>query len=181
MILEVLAVLALGIFVVWFLLAPFIARQLPPSLADPPIAEETARGQALLALRDLDFERETGKLSEADYADLKTKYRQEALALLDAEPADPAEALVSARMRARLDPVPAGDRISCPQCGDRPEPDARYCSSCGASLESGALCPSCKGRLEIGDRFCRACGGGVAPTAPRMDGGLHLGTGGSKA
>ena len=155
MILEVIAVIGLGGFVLWFLLTPFVALHLPGSLPDPPIAEETARGQALLALRDLDFERETGKLSDSDYAELKVKYKQEALALLDADPADPAEALVRARRRARTEP---GAKVSCPLCGDRPESDPRFCSSCGGSLEP-TTCGHCGGAIEIGDRFCKGCGG----------------------
>lgn len=60
---------------------------------------------------------------------------------------DPAEVLV-ARMRAT--------RASCPQCGPRTEPAARYCSTCGRYLR---FCKDCGARpVEPGARYCSACG-----------------------
>src|SRR6185295_19623420 len=50
----------------------------------------------------------------------------------------------------------AGSPMSCPQCGVRPEPDARYCSNCARFL---VACPGC-GRVpvELAPRFCMQCG-----------------------
>ena len=50
--------------------------------AEPPDLEETPRGVALAALKEIDFDRETGKLSEAHYQFLKTKYTAAALEAL---------------------------------------------------------------------------------------------------
>jgi len=59
-----------------------------------------------------------------------------------------AEAMIR-RQRARL-------RASCPNCGDRPEPGAKFCSNCGQEL---AACPACGHRLDQPDaRFCPECG-----------------------
>lgn len=110
---------------------------------------------AIVALREIEFDRATGKLSDADYADLKARYTQRALeamrasgvaAAADAD--DPIEAVVLA-YRARL--------RSCAQCGPRPEPDAIYCSNCGAYLDE--KCAGC-GRVveEAGAAFCAGCG-----------------------
>ncbi|MEO6526900.1 MAG: zinc ribbon domain-containing protein [Gemmatimonadaceae bacterium] len=109
---------------------------------------------AVVALREIEFDRVTGKLSDSDYAELKTRYTERALSAMRATAADPAqvEDLVEATVlayRARLK--------SCQRCGPRPEPDAEYCSSCGAFLAGS--CAGC-GRAveEAGAAFCSGCG-----------------------
>jgi hypothetical protein len=134
--LELVAAGLLGLLVVWIVLGPLLRGAPPP--ANPldtdeeglP-AEETRRGQALLAIRDLDFDRATGKLSDADYESLKARFLAEALTVLREEEAaagDAAEALVAGRA-AELRGAPG-----CAACGPRPEPDAAFCSSCGQAL-----------------------------------------------
>jgi ribosomal protein L40E len=65
------------------------------------------------ALRELEFDRQTGKISDTDYEPLKARYTAQALAV----------------MRAGNAPV-------CEKCGPRPEADAEFCSRCGAQLIS---------------------------------------------
>ena len=65
------------------------------------------------ALRELEFDRQTGKISDADYGPLKARYTAEAVAVMRAE---------------------GSEGRSCPNCGPRPEADAQFCSRCGASL-----------------------------------------------
>lgn len=53
-----------------------------------------------------------------------------------------------------------GVLVSCAVCGDRPESDARFCSSCGRYL---APCPGCGRAIDqLGARFCPACGRALA-------------------
>lgn len=66
---------------------------------------------AVDALRELEFDRQTGKISDTDYESLKARYTDQALTA----------------MRAGNAPV-------CEKCGPRPEADAEYCSRCGATL-----------------------------------------------
>ena len=113
---------------------------------------------AIVALREIEFDRATGKLSESDYAELKATYSARALAEMrkteakEPEGVDPIEARVRAYRRTHKD---------CPTCGLRPEPDAIYCSSCGIFLDK--LCPSCKAPIpESGAAFCSTCGKSVA-------------------
>ena len=114
---------------------------------------------AVAALREIEFDRATGKLSDADYADLKTRYTARALEAMRAGGGarvgegvpltdDAAEAAVLA-IRRRL--------RSCARCGPRPEADAVYCSSCGTYLDE--KCAGC-GRVvvEPGASFCAGCG-----------------------
>ena len=68
---------------------------------------------AVDALRELEFDRETGKISDADYGPLKSRYTEQALVVMR-----------------------AGDGPVCQRCGPRPERDAEFCSNCGAALIS---------------------------------------------
>ena len=143
----------------------------PPGADEPDDLEDTPKGIALAALREIEFDRETGKLSDEDYAELKSKYTAEALAVLRSEPAavgstesarqsapggeDAVEAMIADRVR-RLQQ----HGIRCPSCGPRPESDALFCSSCGRSLTVGG-CASCGAPLVSGSRFCESCGTAV--------------------
>lgn len=121
---------------------------------------------AVDALREIEFDRETGKLSDTDYAELKSRYTREALAELRA--AEPAP-LVAAGTVDDTAPTMAVDLVeaaiakarsnqkSCGVCGPRPEPDATYCSSCGRYLPG--QCASCGTSIDlVGSRFCSGCG-----------------------
>jgi len=165
---EILAALAVGALVLWLVFAPVLLsnRGVPlPDEPEPP--EETRRGVALLALKEIDFDRETGKLSDADYQQLKSRYTSEALAALTADEAragagasDDPETLITARLAqlraARAPGLPAAP--FCQRCGPRPEADALFCSSCGTSLAHVAFCSACGSALQPGNRFCSSCG-----------------------
>jgi hypothetical protein len=133
--------------------------------------EEEQLDGAVAALREIEFDRETGKLSDGDYAELKTRYTREALAELraaDARDAAAAPVVLAASSSAdAADPVEAAIRRarenqrSCGVCGPRPEPDATYCSSCGRYLPGA--CGKCGTSVElVGSRFCSGCGDHLA-------------------
>jgi len=131
-------------------------------------AEIDAPSTAVDALREIEFDRETGKLSESDYADLKQRYTREALAeLRAAEQGTGSQAVTASVVSAGLDPVEAAiararaEVRSCGVCGPRPEPDAIYCSSCGRYLPE--KCGSCGTSIDlVGSRFCSGCGDQLA-------------------
>jgi len=81
----------------------------PRQSRDPKPRQSTA----VEALRELEFDRETGKISDADYEPLKARYTEQAVAVMRA----------------------GGARV-CERCGPRPERDAEFCSKCGAALIS---------------------------------------------
>ncbi len=92
----------------------------PLFMSGPPVATrplerseelEPARDPALDALREIEFDRETGKLSDADYQALKETYTQRAVTAMR-----------------------SGGSAVCAICGPRPERDALYCSNCGVAL-----------------------------------------------
>lgn len=131
----------------------------------PAVASGAAPAEgdsAVVALRELEFDHATGKLSETDYADLKVRYTREAISVMRREHArqgaatgqpsdDEVEALVRAYRQSR----------ACPSCGPRPESDAVYCSNCGRYLRD--RCADCGAPVVSPDaRYCSGCGNRLA-------------------
>ena len=46
--------------------------------------------------------------------------------------------------------------ITCPQCHAPISANAKYCSGCGAKLQS--VCPNCGAQVKPGSKFCSECG-----------------------
>jgi hypothetical protein len=182
---EAVAAALVGLAAVALIIGPLAGQGSvpPPTIDEPEDLEDTPKGVALAALREIEFDRATGKLSDEDYQALKTKYTAEALAVLRAEEAGraepPRQAGESPANSAASEPPapPAGDPVEaliadrvrqlqtgmarCPTCGPRPEGDALFCSTCGRSLAVGG-CPECGAPLVPGSRFCEGCGVAVA-------------------
>lgn len=170
MILEVITAVLVGLAVLAVVFEPLLrnASRRPPAPVDLQDPEETPKGIALAALREIEFDRATGKLSDEDYAALKSRYTEQALALIRAEsspepgagvPAasDPIEDMIAARLRT----LRGGGQV-CPRCGPRPEADAIFCSNCGDRLGEAGSCAACNTPLRPGSRFCESCGAQVA-------------------
>ena len=179
MALEAIAAALVGAAVIWLVLQPLIAPARPkPPVFEPLDPEETPKGVALAALKEIEFDRETGKLSDEDYALLKARYTSAALEALRAESAEEAaraapgsgggvgdvEAMIAARVRALRSAATSAppNAIPCPDCGPRPEADAVFCSSCGRRLLGGGACAGCGADLGPASRFCEHCGTRVA-------------------
>jgi hypothetical protein len=159
---EALLAALLGILALWLVLQPLVRpRSIRIPIYEPVDLEDTPKGIALTALKEIEFDRETGKLSDADYEFLKTKYTAAAVEALRAEEGDSndVENLIAARVRVLLSP---GSQRVCVTCGPRPEDDAVFCSSCGRSLAANVPCARCGATLLPGSRFCEACGRTVA-------------------
>ena len=136
-------------------------------VAAPAGAELVAGG--IEAMREIEFDRATGKLSDEDYAALRARYAPLALAELRARAAADTVSGTDARSVAAAadDPVEAmiararGRASSCGTCGPRPESDALFCSDCGATLL--ASCLRCGAAVEAPQaRFCTGCGAALA-------------------
>ena len=103
---------ALAVASLLYVLYPLFRADI--AVAPRPYGDATRRQTAAVdALRELEFDRETGKISDADYGPLKARYTEQALAVMR-----------------------AGDARVCERCGPRPEQDAEFCSKCGAALLS---------------------------------------------
>jgi hypothetical protein len=110
----------------------------------------------LRALKDLENERDLGKLDEADFKEVSHRYREEAKALLrqmdeDIAPyREKAEALAKKFIADSAVVAPAkadekeeapksetkqGDKVECASCKVLNDPDAKFCKSCAAILK----------------------------------------------
>ncbi len=159
------AMLAAG--AMYYVLRPILRPDLRSPGAEPagdegedPEDDLSPQAVALRALKEIEFDRATGKLSDADYDALKAKYTEEGLAALrrtaGLTPSASPEPRAAARGQAPKTPV-------CPTHGSRPEPDALFCSSCGRRLGTApAYCARCGSTLETDARYCDRCGARVA-------------------
>jgi len=139
-----------------------------------PQASESARraglndekAALLESLRDLDLEREGGKISEGDFKQLEGKLRSRAkhvLRLLDEDVAPfraEAETMIAAHLK-KIGEAPygaGGTAVSrCPSCGASNDPDADHCKKCGVRYQPVA-CSGC-GKVNDADAtFCKKCG-----------------------
>ncbi|MCC6903655.1 MAG: zinc ribbon domain-containing protein [Polyangiaceae bacterium] len=133
-----------------------------------PSAEEEKKRSVLRALKDLEYERNVGKVSEQDYLELSTRYRQDARRLLrelnEAElPARArVEKLLAKRLGTAAPPSPqtpseaqleaAADTVVEPDTESEPksEPEKKTeCDECGTENDADA-------------RFCKSCGEALA-------------------
>jgi hypothetical protein len=169
MALEAALAAVVGVLVLWMVLQPLARPESIQRRPDEPLdPEETPKGVALTALKEIEFDRETGKLSDADYEQLKARYTAEAVRALRSETArsgfDDVEAMVAGRVRTLRSAGSStpSEAPACPTCGPRPELDAVFCSSCGFRLHAPAACPRCSSPLSADSRFCEACGIRVA-------------------
>ena len=88
MVVEAIVAAVVGVAVLYLVLQPLLASRVPqPAIFEPLDPEETPKGVALTALKEIEFDRETGKLSDTDYEFLKSKYTRQALEALRAEKA----------------------------------------------------------------------------------------------
>jgi hypothetical protein len=98
----------------------------------PPL--ERDKLEAYAAIKEAEFDRRMGKLSDDDFAALTQRYRQQALTAIAAiEQAR--RAAEGPRRTARSAPV----RFAfCPSCGSRLTARSHYCSACGRALRDSA-------------------------------------------
>jgi len=175
-VLELLAGFFLAVGAVFFILKPILWPRLEArngtretgdgegeGEGDDPEDDLSPRAVALRALKEIEFDRATGKLSDDDYDALKRRYTTEALAALRAE--NTGEGKGETGNVAAVPPFPVS-RFPLPACavhGPRPESEAAFCSECGRRLGSApGYCARCGTSLEQEARYCHSCGARVA-------------------
>ena len=157
---ELVGGLTLSAVAVYFVLRPIFLPSRPIDDAafadggDDPDDDLSARAVALRALKEIEFDRATGKLADADYDSLKQKYTTEALDALRVE--SPGDHDIGQRLAA---PSAAAAAPTCAIHGARVEPAARFCCECGRRLsDARAFCVHCGTPLKPDARFCESCG-----------------------
>jgi hypothetical protein len=156
-----LALIALAI-VLWPVFGDAMPSNVRPEHRSAPkleIDDEPVPGSAIEALREIEFDRATGKLSDEDYDGMKARYTVQALVELRGAKDGPA-------LLPTVAPVDVAERLVqkyrpgstiCSAHGLRPEPDALFCSECGSYLPG--KCEQCGTPVTAaGAHFCTGCG-----------------------
>lgn len=131
---AILVVLVLGVMV-----APLFRDEGPAAEMEAlPPAER--REAALEAVRDLQFEHETGKMSDEEYRRLRAHFGRmvleaeeelEAAGEATADDGGEARAAVAAARREAAGGSSDGSAAECPACGEELEAAVRFCPQCG--------------------------------------------------
>lgn len=139
------------------------------------------------ALKELEFDYKTGKLSESDFRELEMRFKADALEILEAmeQMEHPAPRTKSTGRAgggrrdgdtkvAKPAALPAG---TCGSCGNVNPAASRFCGVCGdalgdapsagragrgaATVSTPGVCTGCGSQLEVDHRFCGVCGAEV--------------------
>jgi hypothetical protein len=168
------------------IVAAYVAQPLLVKARVNATAEDSPRERLLAerdtvyaAIRDLDFDFQTGKLLEVDYRAVRDKYAARGVEILKeldampkvgsqkpeaggrkAEAEDEIEAAVRARRRARL--PSQGDEIEAAIRARRKSPIPNV-----QSPPDNLNCPKCGRPIDSSDRFCAKCGASLTVEATR--------------
>ncbi|HYR32475.1 MAG TPA: zinc ribbon domain-containing protein [Gemmatimonadales bacterium] len=175
--LELVAGVVLAAGAVLFVLRPILQPAWAASLEAAAAADGedyfedvSPTAVALRALKEIEFDRATGKLSDADYESLKAQYTAEAIAVMR-EAMGKAAVGTGEGGRGKGGPgrtpaiphSPFPVSVACPVHGPGKEPGAEFCSACGRRLqEANGFCSRCGVSLERDAQFCHRCGTRVA-------------------
>ena len=150
---------ALTIFALYKIVSPFLeARrdQLRFEVLDDELTELerlVARKSVLLqSLRDIEFDHETGKLSDEDYERLKKKHEHRAVRVMrqldelrgGVDLDEMIDSALEERLAEKARPDESQERdvqaekLACPECGEQLEPEDRFCSHCGLKLDEAS-------------------------------------------
>jgi hypothetical protein len=124
----VVCLLPAAVFVLWPLFSNDSEEVEPPPQPDSSSSLEERKKAAYAALKEAEFDRRTGKLSEEDYDKLVARYKSQAL-----------EAIAALDRR-------QGGAVSAPAADATPQ--VRFCAQCGTKIPSGAkFCAGCGSKL----------------------------------
>ena len=104
-------------------------------------ALEREKQLTLRAIKDLEFDRAMGKLSDQDFKEMSARLRSRATRLirqLDAGGGYRAQIEREIEKRLAEKPAPKDPAYICSGCRTKNDPDARFCKSCGRALVVGA-------------------------------------------
>jgi hypothetical protein len=88
-------------------------------------ALERDKRLVLRSIKELEFDKAMGKVSDADYAAIMARLRARALTLMRDLEQSPTKSAAARR---------AGSSLVCASCGTVNDVDARFCKSCGAKV-----------------------------------------------
>jgi len=98
---------------------------------------EFRRDATYSMLKELEFDYQSGILSDEDYRELEAKYKQKGISILKSIDALERSQDIEAEIERQVMELRRGKKRFCPQCGERYEPGDRFCSHCGTKLQPG--------------------------------------------
>ncbi|MFN8535329.1 MAG: zinc ribbon domain-containing protein [Dehalococcoidia bacterium] len=150
------------IFVAW----PFLqARQRPVVQPDGTLAELRRKRDTIYdALRELDFDERTGKISPKDHAELSETYKRQAIGLLKQLDDQTRDALLTIDQEIEQEiaarrTTPRRAALRCVACGAALDASDRFCRTCG--IPRSRACTRCGATVATGDQVCPRCGAGL--------------------
>jgi rRNA maturation endonuclease Nob1 len=165
--------LALLVLTIPFVVEPIInEKKKKKFLTDEPEKEETGARyqQILVALRDLDFDRQLDVVSDEDYSVLRTQLLREAaqartVVELDKAEKEKLDAQIEAAVLTRRGSAVAATDLTCSQCGEAIDANDKFCAVCGT--QTADFCPECNRRIDADDKFCAGCGLNLTTAMPQ--------------
>ena len=112
--------------------------------------------ELLLALRDLDFDHQIGKVTEEDYGALRETLLVQAATALETREKQDAEQDARLEEAIRLRRDKQSTTRECSQCGASLDLSDRFCRVCGKPVET--TCPKCGEKMRPSDLYCNSCG-----------------------
>jgi hypothetical protein len=116
----------------------------------------SARNSVFEAIRDLEFDRATDKLSDADYQMMRARFDARA-----AEVLQKMDALDASRAKRAAQPNPVGSRGAVGAAAKAPEAPGGELGDKLQAQRAGAkksFCGHCGASVQAADRFCPVCG-----------------------
>lgn len=129
--------------------------------------EDEKKQAVLRAIKDLDYERSVGKLSEDDYRELSQRYRAEAKALLRAQDAalaparEKAEEIIAKKRRG--EPIDGAAKSTSGKRKKNKKVDEQVKQvdnkASTSTDDAPRVCASCSTENDDDAKFCKGCGG----------------------
>jgi rubrerythrin len=141
---ELVVILLMGVAVVIFVAQPFVMRAahaLPTDAAGHEIERLSVQKETVYtAIHDLDFDFQTGKVDQQDYATMRHRLETEAIEILQhIDRVDPLAELdnelerqiLALRQFAPQHAIPTPATMTCPACGGKLHGNENFCPACG--------------------------------------------------
>jgi len=120
-------------FVAYPLLKPELAESAGKAFTENELSDLLYKKDAVYtAIKDLEFDRSTGKIDDADYEEMKAGFEMEALAVLkQIDNAGKEPSAESGQDKKRK----GEEGLFCVKCGAKVKADYAFCNKCGAKIE----------------------------------------------
>ncbi|MFQ6122003.1 MAG: zinc ribbon domain-containing protein [Dehalococcoidales bacterium] len=88
-------------------------------------------------LKELEFDLQSGILTEEDYQDLEARYKRKAISILREMDKSEKGSDVDEEIEKQVLELRRSKGRFCPQCGNKYQENDRFCSRCGINLSKG--------------------------------------------